>query len=160
YEFNRLLDGNPGFRTDHRITMRFDPASAGYNDEQTLRFYETVARRSVEVAGVRSVGMTSGLPMTFDADFRTVVPDRYEFPRGRDSVEVLSHVVDSGYFEALGVPIIAGRSFNAADRASSARVAIVNEAFAKEYFGSNPIGRRVRLNDKNGPSVEIVGVTT
>ena len=50
--------------------------------------------------------------------------------------------------------------FNAADRETSPRVAIVNEAFAKEYLGSSPIGKRVHITGKNGPSIEIVGVTT
>jgi predicted permease len=160
YEFNRLLTGNPGFRTDHRLTMRFNAAAAGYTDEQTARFYETVARRSVEVAGVRSVGLSSGLPMTFDMNTRSVVPDGYEFPRGRQSVEVLEYVVDGGFFNALGVPLIEGRSFNATDRETSPRVAIVNEAFADEYLGANAVGKRMHLNDKNGPIVEVIGVTT
>jgi putative ABC transport system permease protein len=160
YEFNRLLTGNPGFRTDHRLTMRFNAAAAGYTDEQTVRFYETVARRAVEVAGVRSVGLSSGLPMTFDMNTRSVVPDGYEFPRGRQSVEILEYVVDGGYFNALGVNLIEGRPFNTTDRGTSPRVAIVNEAFANEYLGPNPVGKRMHLNDKNGPIVEIVGVTT
>ncbi len=160
FEFNRLLTANPGFRTDHRITMRFNTAAAGYTDERALQFYETVERRSAEIAGVQSAALTSALPMTFDVDMRSVVPDGYDFPRGRDSVEVLSYTVDQGYLQTMGVPLLEGRLFNAADRETSPRVAIVNEAFAKEYLGSSPIGKRVHLNGKNGPSSEIVGVTT
>src|SRR5262249_41654435 len=45
--FNDLLNANPGFRRDHRMTMRFNPAANGYNDAQTSRFYETVVQRAV-----------------------------------------------------------------------------------------------------------------
>jgi ABC-type antimicrobial peptide transport system permease subunit len=67
--------------------------------------------------------------------------------------------VDHHYFGTLAVPILAGRGFRATDRADSPRVALVNEAFAKQYLGPNPIGKSLRLHDRNGPSLEVVGVT-
>jgi predicted permease len=141
------------------MTMRFNPATNGYNDEQTQRFYETVVRRAVEVNGVKSAALTASLPMTFDFETQSVVPEAYQFPPGQESVEILAYTVDHHYFETLGVPILAGRGFHATDRAESPRVAVVNEAFAKEYLGPNPIGKKLRLHDRNGPSLEIVGVT-
>jgi len=159
YEFNSLLAGNPGFQTDHRITMRFIPAAAGYTEEQTTRFYETMTRRVPEVTGVKSAGLTSGLPMTFDFNTSTVIPEGYDFPPGRESVEIVEYIVDSGYMNTLGPPLVAGRYFTASDRADSPRVAVVNEAFAQEYLGPNPIGKKVHVGDKNSPTVEVVGVT-
>jgi predicted permease len=157
--FSDIINGNPGFRRDHRITMRFNPKASGYTDDQSQRFYETLVQRAGEVTGVRSAALTEAAPMTFDFDIQSVVPEGYQFPQGQQSVEVMLNVVDHHYFETMGVAIVAGRSFRAADREDSPRVAIVNEAFAKEYLGPNPIGKRLRLNDRNGTSVEVVGLT-
>jgi putative ABC transport system permease protein len=57
------------------------------------------------------------------------------------------------------MPILRGRSFAITDRKDSPRVAVVNNAFAEKYLGADPIGKRVRLENENGPLVEIVGVT-
>src|SRR4030095_11507731 len=59
--FSDMLAGNPGFRRDHRITMRFNPAANGYNDLQTQRFYETLVQRAREVNGVKSAALTASL---------------------------------------------------------------------------------------------------
>jgi predicted permease len=157
--FDEIIRGNPGFRRDHRITMRFNPKASGYSDDQAQRFYETFVRRAAEVRGIRSAALTVAAPMTFDFETQTVVPEGYTFPSDQQSVEILSNVVDHHYFETLGVPLVAGRSFRDTDRADSPRVAIVNEAFARNYLGANPIGKRLHLNDKNGTPVEVVGIT-
>jgi len=138
--------------------MRFNPATSGYTLEQIRRFYDAVIQRSLEVTGIKSAALTSALPMTFDMETVAVVPRGYEFPQGQRNVEVLSYVVDEHYFETLGVPILAGRGFTSTDREESPRVAVVNEAFAKEYLRQNAIGKQLRL----GPAqteVEVVGVT-
>src|SRR5215475_2017831 len=157
--FDEIIRGNPGFRRDHRITMRFNPKTSGYSDDQAQRFYETLVRRAGEVPGIRSAALTGAPPMTFDFETQAVVPEGYEFPSGRQSVEIMANVVDHHYFETLRVPILAGRGFRATDQEDSPRVAIVNEAFARNYLGANPIGKRLRLNDKNGTSVKVVGLT-
>jgi putative ABC transport system permease protein len=157
--FNDVLSSNPGFRRDHRISMRFNPATAGYTTEQTQPLYDTLIRRAREVTGVQSVTLTSGLPMTNDRENRQVVPEGYDFPPGREGVRVLRYVVDESYFDTFGVPLLAGRGFRASDRADGVRVAVVNEAFAKQYLGPNPIGKRMWLDDRKGPLVEVVGVS-
>src|SRR5262249_18364513 len=108
--------------------------------------------------GIKSAALTSALPMTFDVEQAAVVPQGYEFPQGQRNVEVLSYVVDDHYFETLGVPILAGRGFISTDREGSPRGGVVNEAFAREYLGPNPIGKRLRLGARE-TAVEVVGVT-
>ena len=136
--------------------MRFNAAVSGYSPERAQRFYETVIQRASEVTGVKSVAFASGLPMTIDRENPQVVPEGYQFPPGRESAEVLTYVVDHHYFDTFGVPPLAGRSFRAMDRADSPPVVIVNEAFAKQYLGPNPIGKRIRLADRNGMFAEVV----
>jgi ABC-type antimicrobial peptide transport system permease subunit len=97
--------------------------------------------------------------MTIDRENQQVVPEGYQFPPGRESAEVLTYVVDHHYFDTFGVRLLAGRSFRATDRIDSAPVVIVNEAFAKQYLGPNPIGKRIRLVGRTGTFAEVVGVT-
>jgi macrolide transport system ATP-binding/permease protein len=162
HNFNNLLTGNPGFRRDHRLTMRFDPTSAGYSTIQTQQFYERLVERAAQVPGIRSAAMTSGLPMTYDPQRREVVPEGFDFPPGKEAGRVLTFTVDDHYFDTLSVPILAGRGFRAADRPDAPRVVIVNEAFANEYLQPNPIGKRLHLKDPfrgTNDLAEVIGVT-
>jgi hypothetical protein len=69
-------------------------------------------------------------------------------------------MISPDYFRALGIAVRSGRAFTAQDRHDSAAVAIINETFARHYFGGHPIGRRMRLDDgeKVPREVEVVGV--
>ncbi len=156
--FSEVLAGNPGFRRDHRITMRFNPAVTGYTADQAQRFYERLVQKATEVTGVKSAALTSGLPLTNDRENEYVVPEGYQFPAGSEGVEVLGYVVDHHFFDTFGVPLIAGRAFRATDDAAAPRVAIVNDAFARQYLGPNPLGKKLRLGERNGPALEVVGV--
>jgi putative ABC transport system permease protein len=157
--FDDALSGDPGFRRENRLTMRFDPSAANYTPPQTQQFYETLVERSLQVNGVKSAALTSAPPMTFDFGAARLVPEGYDFPPGRENVELFSYTVDHHYFETFAVRIIAGRGFRATDRADSPRVAVVNEVFAREYLGENPVGKRVRVGGREGAAIEIVGVT-
>jgi len=87
------------------------------------------------------------------------VPEGYQFPKGRETTIEFGAAVDAGYFRTLNVEIKRGRAFTADDRATSRRVAIVNQQFAKTYWpGQDPIGKRIRLDSADGPAAEIVGV--
>jgi predicted permease len=67
--------------------------------------------------------------------------------------------VSPGYFSAIGMPLLLGRDFTAADRWGSHKVAIVNETFANHYFhGENPLGRRFGLVRDGANDIEIIGV--
>src|SRR5690606_25525107 len=75
---------------------------------------------------------------------------------------VASNFVSPGYFEALGIPLRAGRYIDETDRAETVRAIVLNESMARAHFGeSDPIGRRIALstNGQNWPEpYEIVGV--
>jgi len=88
-----------------------------------------------------------------------VLPEGYQFPAGKENVDVFANTVDENYFATIGISIVQGRGFLVTDTATSPRVAVVNDEFAKHYWpGQNPIGKRFRLDDRKGPWVEIVGV--
>jgi predicted permease len=163
--FDHVLSRNPGFRVDHRITMRFNPDAVGYDEDKTRIFYDRLVEKAAETPGVKSAALSSGLPLTYDPTRVQAIPEGYEFPAGRDSVQVLSTIVDHHYFDTFTVPILAGRGFQVSDRVDSPRVALVNQTFASEYLGGNPLGKRMRLRryDSSGAleefAVEVIGVT-
>jgi predicted permease len=104
--------------------------------------------------------MTSYVPFSPNGQGTTVIPEGYEFPKGRDSASVASAAVDENYFETMKTSLVRGRGFTADDRANTRKVAVVNEEFAKTYWPKqDPIGKRFRLNDSKGAWVEVVGLT-
>jgi predicted permease len=155
----RALHSGPGFRTDHRLTIRLDATLADYNARQTEQFYRRLIDRARGLPGIQSAALASSLPLTNEEGIRNVVPEGYEFPRGQQSARVHADVVDENYFDTLDVSILAGRGFRISDRSDAPRVVIVNEEFARKFFGANALGKRVRLGDTEDSWAEVVGVS-
>ncbi len=157
--FSYALSSNYGFRVDHRLTMRFDPALAGYSEKQTQDFYKNLGDRAREVTGVKSAALSYFIPTTVDFRQLAVTPEGYDFPPGQDSTMIFSDTVDPHYFETMGVAVMRGRGFLASDTADSPPVVMVNEAFAQKYFGGNAVGKRIQFGTAKGKWLEIVGIT-
>ena len=157
--FRKMLVTTPDFRTDHVIGMDTAPALLHYAPEQTQAFYRQLVDRVRAMAGVKAVAMTESLPLSPAQSSVNVVPEGYQFPKGREKELEFGAAVDAGYFSTMNVEIQRGRAFTGDDRASSRRVAIVNQQFAKTYWpGQDPIGKRIRLDSAESPAVEIVGI--
>ena len=157
--FRAELIKGPGYRTDHLLLMTFDPTLVRYTDAQSTRLLEQVAERARAVPGVKSVAMATSVPMNNDIGAATLVPEGYQFPVGKESATVLSADIDEHYFTALGLTLLAGRDFRHEDGPDAPRVAIVNQRFAQHYWpGQDPIGRRVRLQARDKPWVQVVGL--
>jgi len=110
--------------------------------------------------GVRSAGLTQSPPLGLDAfDSVAFVPEGFQMPPDRQSFTSAMDVVDEGFFDTTGITIVRGRSFRRTDGAEAPRVGIVNQYFADRYFpGADAVGRRIRLDGRDGMLVEIVGV--
>jgi len=158
--FQRQLGTGPGYRLDHLLLMSFDPSLVRYSESQSLQFFERLAERARQVPGVKSVTLSSSVPMATDGQSgATIVPEGFQFPEGKDSVTVLGAMVDEYFFDTMGLTILQGRGFRATDAADSPKVAIVNEQLAKHYWpNQNPLGKRFRLDNNSGAWVEIVGL--
>jgi predicted permease len=158
--FRHEMAQDPGFRTDHLLMMSFDPGLVHYSESQTQQFFHQLLERARSVAGVKSAALTFSVPFSTSQDGVTIVPEGYQFPQGKEDADLFANTVGDNYFDTAGVRIVHGRGFRATDTATSPRVAVVNQEVAKHYWpGKDPIGRRFRLNDRNGPWFEIVGVT-
>ena len=157
--FQWQLGTGPGYRTDHLLMMSLDPALVRYAEPQAMRLFEQVAERARSVPGVKSVALGSSVPMDNEFSLITIVPEGFQFPSGKENGTLLCSMVDEGYFDTIGLSILKGRSFRATDSADAPKVAVINEQVARHYWPSqDPIGKRFRLDDSQGPWVEIVGL--
>jgi putative ABC transport system permease protein len=156
--FQTLLRTEPGFETGTKLTMLISLPRARYQtEEKRLLTFAEIERRFAGMPGVRSVGVTSRLPLGIETgrigvgiEGRQRVPD--------EPTRAHPRAISSDYFRTMGMTLAAGRSFTAVDRAGSPLVAIVNETMAQRYWpGSSPVGRRVRLGGTDG-WIEVVGV--
>ena len=157
--FRSVLSGGPGYRLDHLLMMSFNPSLVRYNQDQSQQFFKQLADRARTAPGVKSVALANVVPMGAGQDGVTIIPEGYQLPKGKESVDVMFGTVNESYFDTMRIPIVNGRAFRSTDTAASPRVAIANEELAKHYWpGQNPIGKRFRLDDAKGPWFEIVGI--
>jgi predicted permease len=158
--FGQQLANGPGYRTDHLLMMSFDTTLLRYTEVQSQQFFEQVAERARAVPGVKSVTMSTSVPMSNDSiGVETIVPEGFQFPAGKDNATVLASSVDEYYFDTMALTILQGRNFRIDDAANTPRVAIVNQQFARHYWpNQDPIGKRFRLVDEDKTWVQIVGL--
>ena len=150
-----------GFTPDHLITFKIDPRLAGYSKEQTAPLYQRVLERLQGLPGVRSVGATSSAEINDSGNKSNITVAGYKEKPDED-MDVQQSLVIPGYFSALNVPLLAGRGITDADNTQTAKVVVVNEKFAKYFFG-NPqqaIGHYFGWGGGNGTKldIQIVGV--
>jgi predicted permease len=185
----RSLD--PGFRTSRLISFAVNPSLNGYTRTQTRDFYKSLQTALQAVPGVESIGLARMRVLDGDRSSSTISVEGHRAKDGED-MEPWVNTVSPGYFATLGIPLLAGREFRLADERSmipqevidrldfnresdrntfremerqakgAPKYAVVNEKFAKHYFGSasNAIGRRFGFGGNPGTptDIEIVGV--
>ena len=148
-----------GFQVDNLVTFRVDPSLNGYDQTRIKRFYDQLLTEIRRIPGVQSASIAQVPALTGSASSRTIQVQGYE-QKPDENMNPWTNEVAPDYFRTMGMPLIAGREFDERDVAGAPLVAIVNESFAKYYYGDqNPIGRRFgwRVMD-NAAGIEIVGV--
>jgi predicted permease len=145
-----------GFQRDHVLLVTLDPARGGYKRAQLARPYQELLARLESIPGVRSATISAATPIQgLGAGSLVTAEGHQERPEDRRRVGL--NWVAPKYFATLGTPLLAGRDFQFEDQGRP-RVAIVNRAMARYYFGStNPIGKHIALDGDTKP-YEIVGV--
>jgi predicted permease len=109
--------------------------------------------------GVLSTSVSAESPISGEGNSRPVNIPGF-VPRSRDDLAIKVNWVGTHYFDTMGIPVLAGRDFTAADEHNSQKVAVVSESMASFYFpGQNPLGKRFDIGLKPaGGQIEIVGV--
>jgi predicted permease len=148
-----------GFRVDHTLMMSVDLGLQGYSEERGQQFYKQITQRLRSVPGVRDAAVAAYIPMGYDNSLINIFPDGQAIDEKSKTETAWDDEVQPSYFRTAGTPVIQGREFTDADTATSPKVAIVNDTFAKKIWpGENPIGKRFRTK-KDEPAIEVVGVT-
>jgi putative ABC transport system permease protein len=144
--FRKVLTVNPGFRPENVLTFRISLPDATYEKpEQKIAYYDNLLARPKRLPGVRAVGATSSPPFAGHWGGQFEAEGRSAGARGENPV-VSRIAATPGYFDAIGMTVIRGRTFDQQDsKPTSPLVIAVNEAFAKHFWGAeNPIGKRIR----------------
>ena len=157
--FVRLTSVDPGFDPRHLLTERIMlPLGKYTKPAQQAAFFENVMERLGKLPGVESVAAASSPPLTDVMSHASVEVEGQPTPPGMHA-STPECVITPSYFHALRIPLVSGRYFTLYDADSAPRVAIVNEAFARRFFGhEEPIGRRIRLGGPEGSWYSIVGL--
>ena len=150
----RALD--TGFSKDNVLLASINPSLNGYATEKSRVFFNELLTRTRALPGVRAASLTSDSPLSGGWDQTGIAVEGYT-PRQDEKMDIDNSYASPDYFRTLDIPLMAGREFNAQDTVDSPKVAIINERFARFFFGNvNPIGKRMGIN---GPlDTTIVGV--
>ncbi len=135
------------------VSLRASPARPR---TQGPAFYAELVERAKHLPGVRAASLSTSTPMGYK-HYGINVAIEGEPQRPSDQSHIFFTSVMPGYFETMGIPLLAGRDFTPHD--ASASVVIINRAMARQYFGEqNPIGKRFRFVEGNRPPMEIIGI--
>jgi putative ABC transport system permease protein len=155
-----LSDVDPGFDATHLLTVSIAlPGNKYAQPEQRTAFFDLILQKIAQLPGVRSAGLTSSLPLTDYAQGAALslegLPDAPSAPR---PLVPMQHV-SRDYFATLRLPLREGRVFEQVDFEPQTQVVIANRAFVERYLPNDePLGKRIRLGDRNSPWKTIIGV--
>jgi len=154
-----LRNVDPGFATDHLLTFSLVPEFAGYPPSQIAPVEQRVLEVLAGLPGVRAAGATNDPDLANDNIDGNVEVAGYT-PKPDEDYNVELPWVSDHYLQTLGIPLVAGRYFSPADSATATKVIIVNETFARYYFGSpqNALGHHVNRPHRPETDSMIVGV--
>jgi predicted permease len=173
---NNLENLNPGFVRERVLLVSVNPQNSGYMGQRLRDYYERLLARTTDNSQVRAAGLANITPLSNSRWNSEVSFVDYKWKPGERHISDMNSVTPR-FFETLGIPLVAGRSFTDQDNptftpdprlkpdpalnSQGPRVAIVNESFAKRFFANrSPLGERVSRNKqfKMEESLEIVGV--
>jgi predicted permease len=161
--FLKLQQLDPGFRPDGVLTMGvFLPNATWMKAEEQAEFYRQLVERVSALPGVRAAGVTSDLPWT-GYENKAVLPiEGKAFPPNQ-LPQAGYHFISADYLRTIGVPLVAGRWFDARDARGTEPVILINRSMARKYWpGEDPIGKRIASNGNVPPKdkdwARIIGV--
>jgi predicted permease len=161
----------PGFNASRLVGFEIDPSLSGYTAEREKVAYRDLTESLKSLPGVDSVGLASMRILENDEWDSSVTVEGYNPDKPDDRAEPFMNSISPNYFATLGVPIVAGRDFTAADSRNIKHgdhdddfvptTIMINETFARKFFaGRDPIGRHLGFGSDPGTKtdMEIIGV--
>jgi len=150
----------PGFESAQLLTMQVQTSGQRFRDPNTThRFFSQALEAVQQLPGVSAAAFTSQLPLTGEEDVWGVHFESIPTAAADETHDGYRYAVSPGYFEAMGIPLRAGRALNEHDIAGAPLAAVINESFARRRLpGLNPIGQRLHVGPNSGPWFTVVGV--
>ena len=155
-----LLHVDLGVNADRLVTFNISPRLSGYTPERCRALFERAEQELAAIPGVRGVAASMVQLIAGNNWGSSLTVEGYPTDPHADTNSMLN-AIGAGFFREMGVPLIAGREFTGRDTMAGPKVAIVNQTFARHFFGNgNPLGRKFAegMGNKVMPDTEIVGV--
>ncbi|HVS16785.1 MAG TPA: ABC transporter permease [Thermoanaerobaculia bacterium] len=159
--FLRSLQGateiDPGFdEPRHLVMASVDPGLQGYDDGRSREFLDRLMEEVGALPGVSAVGMVDQVPLGLGGSDRGVSVPGYQFAEGELRSLKYANVTE-GYLEAMGVQVVAGRTFTRQDDASGPPVIVVNQRFTERFWpGEDALGKIVETAGKERTVIGVV----
>jgi predicted permease len=154
-----LRSVRPGFRPDQLLVFTVDPSRSGYPPGKSAALRQALLDRVRVLPGVAAAAIASDAVLS-GSSRGSVIWNVEGYTSNIEGVMSSVDAIGPGYLSAIGVPLLAGRECTAQDTRNAPPVALVNQAFARRFFGvANPVGKRFGFGEKGSPlSHEIVGL--
>jgi predicted permease len=167
--FRRLLQVDPGFRPEGVVTASVSLPRLKYAKPEDSRGFLNRALPAVRaIPGVTKAGATDVIPLSGNHNDEVILAEGYQMKPGESIISPFRMDISPGYFEAMGISMTKGRSFDERDKEAAPRVVIVDEQLAQHFWpNSDPVGRRMYLPgnpqdllkvDENTTWLTVVGV--
>jgi putative ABC transport system permease protein len=156
--YQQLRGAALGCITENVLTMHLSLPDAKYHrPEDRLNFYRSLLERVRAIPGVQGAGLVRVVPGGgYGGDSGFAIAEHPPLPAGVDQYAPVRWA-DSGYFAALGIPVLRGQTFDAGPRPDGVRQAVISASFARQYFpGEDPVGKHLLVLGRR--SFEIAGV--
>lgn len=150
-----LKNLDPGFKTSNLLAFKINPNLNGYKPERTKDIYARLEESLKEMPGVESSSLAVMPVLEGDEWDQWVTIDSYT-PKTGELPDPHMNFVSPEYFKTMQIPLLTGRDFRLSDTLTAEKVCIVNEAFAKRYFGTvNALGHKVGMGIDPGTKTDI-----
>jgi len=153
-----LRSVDAGFKTDHLILFSINPPATRYAAGKDVQLHARLEEDFAAIPGVQAVTTASTAYISDTMSNEIFLLPGEKFDENKQQAEYVNTVGNS-FFATMGIPIVAGRAFDAQDTATSLKVGIINQRLARKRFPNvNPIGKMFRTDDAKNAWVQIVGI--
>ena len=155
----RLSEVSLGYNRDRLLLFRLDTAPAGYKGAAIIRMEQDLLARISTIPGVRFATLSGNGLFQGEESNDPIAVEGYT-PKSSEEIHSRFDHVGPGYFSAVGIPLLRGREIGPQDSVAGPRAAVINQAFAREFFpNTDPLGKRVSDTFPGNPGeMQIVGV--
>ena len=153
-----LRDVDVGFNAQNLVLFRVNPQLNRYDSTRIGSLYDRMTERLQGVPGVKAITLSNPPLLSGSVNGTSFVVQGRPYTRGPHN-DISRVRIAPNFFETMGIPLLAGRGFTAADNLAAPRVAVVNEAAVRKFFpDENPLGRRFGSAPEESGQIEVVGV--